>query len=113
MDVAAKIREITDRSVRTGTARDAVNESEELQAIFSKMTPEEKAIGKLVGKILQAHSYNEIEAAWAWYEVEFANGVQLTYRQKMLVLFQAAETLDCTQAQYNLIRKMYLTVNNR
>ncbi len=104
---------IFDRNERTGTARNALMEEGDFAEMFKAMTPEEKAHGHLIGKILQSHGNADIEAAFTWFEQEHNKGVQLDYRHKMLTLFQAAETLGCDQPSYNLIRKMYLTVNNR
>lgn len=110
-----EIKELTDRALRTGSARNAVEEegTDDLKAMFEKSTPEEKAHGKLVGKIIQAHGNVDVEGAWAWFEQEHNKGVQLTYIQKILTLMHATGLLDASQTQYNAIRKMFLTVNNR
>jgi hypothetical protein len=103
------------KSEATGTARNHAIEEQGFDELFAKATPEEKAHGKLIGKLVnqETRTYQQIEDAFKWFEVEHNNGVQLDYRHKMLCIFQAAELLGCEQTHYNLIRKMYLTVANR
>ena len=101
------------KSTATGTARNMAIEEGGLGDLFTEMTEEQKAYGHLVGKVLQAKAFEQIEDAFIWFEQEHNNGTQLDYRHKMLVIFQAAECLGCDQTHYNLIRKMYLTVANR
>ena len=78
---------------------------------YSKTSENDRRIGKLIGKIVTAKGYDEIEAAFDWYKKEYNNNEEITYFQKMLVIFQCAQTLGCSQKEYNLIRKMFLTVS--
>lgn len=107
------INQLLDRANRTGSIRDTLKEEAGLEEVFKTMSPEEKSHGKLIGKILASHGNVDIESAFTWFEQEYNGGNPLDWRHKMLTIFQAAETLGCDQEHYNLIRKMYLTVNNR
>jgi hypothetical protein len=104
-----------DRSEATGTARNQAIEEDGLGEMFKDLSPKQKAIGLLIGKILnkETKAYDQIEAAFKWFEVEHNDGVQLTYSEKMMVIFQCVGHFGCDQPTYNLIRKMYLTVANR
>jgi hypothetical protein len=104
-----------DRSTATGTARNHAIEEAGLADLFNELTPEQKAHGNLIGKLLdkKTRTFEQIEEAFEWFAHEHNKGIQLDYRHKMLCLFQAAEMLGCDQQHYNLIRKMYLTVANR
>lgn len=110
-----KVKMGFDKKEATGTMRDHLIEEVGMESLFKGLTPEQKAHGNLIGKLLNkdCRSYEQIEAAFTWFEQEHNGGVQLDFRHKMLCIFQAAETLGCDQTHYNLIRKMYLTVANR
>lgn len=108
-----EVMKMMSRDVRTGSARQALAEDKSLAEMFQEMTPEQKAHGKLIGRLLQARGNEAVEAAFTWFEQEHNGGQVLDYRHKMLCIFQAAESLGCSQQEYNLIRKMYLTVANR
>jgi hypothetical protein len=110
-----KGKEKFDKSVATGTHRDHLIEEQGMEEMFKDLTPKQKALGKLIGKILNkdTRTFEQIEAAFVWFETEHNESKQLTYPEKILVLMQAAGTLGGDQRIYNLIRKMYLTVANR
>jgi hypothetical protein len=114
MGVRTKGKEF-DKSTATGTRRDHMIEEQGMGEMFKELTPMQKAIGKLIGKILNkdTRSYEQIEEAFTWFEVEHNEGKQLGYPEKIMVIMQAAGTLGGDQRIYNLIRKMYLTVANR
>ena len=78
---------------------------------FAEMTPEQRAWGKLVGKLLEAHGNAEVDSAFSWFEVEHLKGGVLSLRERMLALFQAAESLGCDEAHYRLVRRMYVLAN--
>ena len=104
-----------DKSTATGGRRDHMIEEQGMGEMFKELTPMQKAIGNLIGKILNkdCKSYDQIEEAFQWFEKEHNDGKQLSYPEKIIVLMQAAGTLGGDQRIYNLIRKMYLTVANR
>jgi hypothetical protein len=79
-----------------------------LAQAFADMTPAQRAWGQLTGKIYMATSYDAIEEAFTWFE-GVVKDKPLSWRDKMLALFQAAELLECDAQTYRLIRKMYLT----
>jgi hypothetical protein len=103
------------RSEATGTHRDHLIEDQGLGDLFADLPPEQKALGLLMGKILNkdTRSFDQIEEAFSWYEKEKNGGIQLGYPQKIMVLIQVTGMLGGDQRIYNLIRKMYLTVANR
>jgi hypothetical protein len=90
-------------------------EEEGMGDMFKELTPKQKAVGVLIGKILnkETTAYEHIEAAFEWFEKEHNDGKQLGYPERIMVVMQAAGTLGGDQRIYNLIRKMYLTVANR
>lgn len=106
---------VFDKSTATGTRRDHLVEEQGMGEMFKELTPRQKSLGILIGKILNkdTRTFEQIEDIFSWYEKEHNAGAQLGYPERMMVIMQAAGTLGCTQAIYNLIRKMYLTVANR
>lgn len=111
MPVATKYN----RSEATGTARNHAVEEAGLGDLFKELTPKQKAIGNLIGKILDKNTrtYEQIEDCFKWFEIEHNDGVQLTFAEKMMVIMQCAGHFGCDQSTYNLVRKIYLTVANR
>ena len=103
------------RSEATGTHRDHLIEEQGMGDLFKDLTPKQKAVGQLIGKLInkETKSYDQMESAFKWFEVEHNDEVQLTYAEKMMVIFQCAGHFGCDQQTYNLVRKMYLTVANR
>ena len=103
------------KSEATGTHRDHLIEEKGMGEMFKELPPRQKAIGHLIGKILnkETKSFDQIEDSFKWFEQEHNDGVQLSYTEKMMVIIQCAGSLGCDQRIYNLIRKMYLTVANR
>jgi hypothetical protein len=114
MAVKEKVKSF-DKTTATGTRRHHAIEEQGMGDMFKDMTPREKGIGHLLGKLIDQNcrTFNQIEEAFTWFEVEHNKGVQLNWTEKKMIIIQAAATLDCDQANYNLIRKMYLTVANR
>lgn len=106
---------IFNKSEATGTHRDYLVEEKGLGDLFAELPPEQRNLGKLMGLILnkETRSFDQIEAAFGWYEKECNAGVQMTYPQKIMVMIQVTGMLGGDQSIYNLIRKMYLTVANR
>ena len=61
---------------RIGTARGALrrklqDENPEMAKMFQELTPAQKAYGQLSGKLMEARSFEDIENAFAWWEVLF------------------------------------------
>jgi len=98
----------TNRQQLMAALEESANEYREA---FREMTPIQKAYGALVSKLLQAHGNADIEKAFAWFETEY--GQTITIREKCLALFQAAETLDMTEATYRGVRKIFVVMNNK
>jgi hypothetical protein len=95
--------------------REALKEEiPELTEAFNKMTPEQKAVGRLVGMIADLGSKKGaagIEDAFDWYAVEHNGGEQLSLLHKCLVMFQVAETAcDLNEQTYRGIRKILVTM---
>ena len=104
---------------RVGTIRqNMIAEFEEqadlasLKESFNKMTPEQKAWGKLVGKLLSVNGNADVEDAFTWFQEEYPNFGELTNRDKCLAMFQAAETMDLNDPSiYRGIRKIFVLMN--
>lgn len=101
---------------RIGSNRSAVmNELEErgdaLRDAFAQLTPQQKAYGKLVGKLLASNGNADIESAFSWFEVEF--DMKLSFIERCLALFQAAESLDMTEQTYRGVRKIFTLMNKK
>lgn len=111
-DKAARaLKEFTEAAPEAiGTKRAELEEilekhSPGLSAAFAEMTPKDKFYGQLTAKLSFAISNDEIEKIFTWGEVEFG---QMAWREKCLALFQAAELIGTTPANYRGIRKMFL-----
>jgi hypothetical protein len=79
----------------------------ELADAYDKLSDKQKAYGKITSKLSFAISIDEIEKIFTWAEIEFG---QLSWKEKCLSLFQAAELIGTTPANYRGIRKIFLAI---
>ena len=123
----AKFEEMMNRSNRLGTARAELMDSIQnagdpykLAEAFKEATEQEKSIGKLMGKLLQARGYAQIESAMNWYEEEykdllFKNGApdgRLSQFAKNMILVTALQTIaGATHEGYTMLVKILVKLN--
>ena len=121
---AIKLRQASEAAALNGRLNERVgtNRAELMEALeerqdynlreqFKAMSPEQKAVGRLIGKLLNSTGNDDIEKAFAWAEIEF--GMSFSLRDRCLALFQAAESLDLTEATYRGIRKIFNLMNRK
>lgn len=95
-------------SARGKLRRKMAEDDPELAKALGEMTPEQKAWGRLVGKLIVAGSNDEIENAFSWAAAEMNGNVDLRPAEKIMALFHAMGSLDADEAHYRIIRRMYL-----
>jgi hypothetical protein len=99
-------------SERIGTKRAELRESFERQGLelaepFENMTDKQKSYGKITSKLSFAISIDEVEKIFTWAEIEYGH---LTWEEKCLSIFQAAELIGTTPANYRGVRKILLAM---
>lgn len=105
-------KELDKAGSRRGALRRALERSDpEVSKLFSEMTPEQLAWGKLVGRIILAKSNDEVEDAFTWWKDEFNDGVELRNQEKVMAFFHAVGSLGCDDAHYRILRRMYIKAN--
>jgi len=110
-----------DRGQRAGSLRNELlnsiqNEGDPygLASAFQEMSAEERALGKLKGKLMQCKGYSQVDSAFSWFDAEyielFPNG--LTPLQKnMALLSTISELVGATDVGYRTLRKVLATLN--
>jgi hypothetical protein len=83
----------------------------EFAKVFEEQTPEQKAWGKLIGKLLVAKSNDDVEAAFDWVKDEIHDGIELSYTNKAVALFHAIGSLGVDAAHYRMLRRMFIKAN--
>lgn len=83
----------------------------EFAKAFSEQTPEQKAWGHLLGKLILARSNEMVEDAFTWFEVEHLEGKKLPNIDRMVAFFHAIGSLGCDDSHYRILRRMYIRAN--
>lgn len=109
---------IPSRDERLGSARSAAMESVKNDPILSKafanLTPYQKSLGKLVGKLMEKGRGNkQVDDAFAWWEQEHNKGEPLDLAQKNIVLLEAigSVTMGGGDENYRNLRKVFVALN--
>ena len=97
---------------RIGTKRAELEDVLEKHGIgladaYEKLTDKQKAYGKITSKLSFAAGIDEVEKIFTWAEIEFG---PLSWKERCLSLFQAAELIGTTPANYRGIRKIFLAL---
>lgn len=97
---------------RIGTKRAELGEVLEshglgLAEAYDKLTDKQKSYGKITSKLSFAISIDEVEKIFTWAEIEYG---PLTWEEKCLSIFQAAELIGTTPANYRGVRKILLAM---
>jgi len=80
----------------------------DMARMLNEQTPQQKAWGKMLGKLILAMSNEEIEAAFTWGAAEINDGRDLKPVEKITALFHAVGSLGADDAHYRIIRRMYI-----
>lgn len=101
---------------KVGTARGRLRrklseDNPELAKMFEEQTPQQKAWGRLIGKLILARSNAEVEDAFSWFSVEFNEGIELRNQDKAMAFFHAIASNGCDDAHYRILRRMYVKAN--
>jgi len=86
----------------------------EFAKVFEEQTPEQRAWGKLIGKLILSKSNDDVESAFDWFSEEIKGDgekIDLTYAQKMVAMFHAIGSLGIDAAHYRILRQMYVKAN--
>lgn len=83
----------------------------EFAKVFEEQTPEQKAWGKLIGKLLLSKSNEDIESAFDWAKTELNDGIDLKYSDKAVALFHAIGSLGVDATHYRMLRRMFIKAN--
>ena len=94
-----------------GEQRAEAQTDPEFKKLFDEQTPEQKAWGRLIGKIILARSNAQVEEAFDWWAVEHNGGMGLKTQDKVVALFHAIGSLGCDESQYRVLRQMYIKAN--
>jgi hypothetical protein len=106
------IDEIISDDERVLSPRKAVAQDERFAELLEKATPEERAAGRLIGRLMaNGSSIKKIDESFAWWEKEFNNGKGLRNIEKALALYQALMHSDISDAGVKILKKFYASVN--
>jgi hypothetical protein len=98
---------------KVGTARGKLRRKlsdadPELANMMGEQTPQQRAWGKMLGKLIVAMTNEEIEAAFTWGAAEINEGIELKPVEKITALFHAIGSLGADETHYRIIRRMYI-----
>ena len=93
-----------------------VKDNPALADAFNEMTQAQKDAGKLIGKLLTTGKGNAaVDAAFAWWEVQYNNGERLDLVKKNIALVEAiaSTTLGGGEENYRTLRKVFVALNQQ
>jgi hypothetical protein len=104
-----------------GTKRQQLKEHldsnhKDVATLYHEMTPEEKAVGKLIGKLLgTGFGFQQVDDAFSWWEIEHNKGEKLHWDRKNIALMETIGTLTsiATEEGYRVLRKILVTLNQK
>lgn len=106
--------EIEARGSKRDKLRDKMaGKDPKLAELFNEMSPQEKAWGKLVGKLILARSNEQVDDAFTWFKMEMDEEKDLSFTNRALALFHAIASQDMTEATFRILRQMYVRANCR
>lgn len=121
-----RIQELVSRrqSERAGSARDEVLDSIQLDGdpyhlaeAFRDMTPFDKALGHLYGKLMQARGNGQVDNCFAWFETEyseFLEGKPFSTLQKNMILTSVIQQIvGADDNGYRSLRQVLVRMNQK
>lgn len=84
------------------------DQNPEMAKLFEEQTPEQKAWGRCVGKLIVARSNDQVEDAFKWFEMEALEGKTLPNAERAMGFFHAIASIGCDDAHYRILRRMYV-----
>lgn len=74
---------------------------------YADLTDKQKAYGQVTSRLSFASSIDDIEKIFTWADIQFG---QFSMRERCLAIFQGAELIGTSPANYRGIRKMFLEI---
>lgn len=113
-----------DRQERVGTARqeilDTVNNEGDpygLADAFREMTPFDKALGHLYGKLMQATGNAQVDNAFIWFESEYAehlgNKPFDSLQKNMILTNVMQQIIGADESGYRTLRQVLVRLNQK
>lgn len=113
-----------DRAERVGTVRqeilDSVNNEGDpygLADAFREMTPFDKALGHLFGKLMQATGNQQVDNAFIWFESEYSEllgGKPFDNLQKNMILTNVLQQIiGADENGYRTLRQVLVRLNQK
>lgn len=111
-----------DRQERVGTVRQEIldsvhNEGDPyaLAEAFREMTPFDKALGHLFGKLMQARGNQQVDNAFIWFESEYAellgNKPFDNLQKNMLLTNVLQQIIGADESGYRTLRQVLVRLN--
>lgn len=113
-----------DRNDRVGTNRqellDTIHQEGDPYGIaeaFQEMTPFEKALGHLYGKLMQARGNVQVDNAFAWFETEYAglmdNQPFTDLQKNMILVYVIQQIVGPSFEGYRILRQVLIKLNQK
>ena len=117
------LKTLLDRNNTVGTGRQellgtiADGDPYGLAEHFGEMTPMQKALGLLYGKLMAARGFNQVDNAFAWFETEYdelMEGKAFSDFQKNMILVNTIQQLvGANPDGIRVLRKVLVTLNTK
>jgi len=85
-----------------------------LAEAFAEISSEERALGKLKGKLMQCKGYAQVDNAFAWFGTEYVElfpGGLNALQKNMALLATISELVGATDVGYRTLRRVLATLN--